>query len=95
MQKRKYSDMLGPQWSKEELESFYDAYREYNKDWKKVAAAVQNRSADMVEALYTMNRAYLSLPEGIASVVGLIAMMTDHYCNLVRYYEWLSKQGNL
>ncbi|XP_019179816.1 PREDICTED: protein ALWAYS EARLY 3-like isoform X2 [Ipomoea nil] len=81
--KRKYIDMLGPQWSKEELESFYDAYREYNKDWKKVAAAVQNRSVDMVEALYTMNRAYLSLPEGIASVVGLIAMMTDHYCNLV------------
>ncbi|KAL2942037.1 Protein ALWAYS EARLY 2 [Bienertia sinuspersici] len=33
----------------------------------------------MVEALYNMNRAYLSLPEGTASVVGLIAMMTDHY----------------
>ncbi|KAI5587300.1 hypothetical protein BDE02_05G022600 [Populus trichocarpa] len=33
----------------------------------------------MVEALYNMNRAYLSLPEGTASVVGLIAMMIDHY----------------
>ncbi|KAF8035870.1 hypothetical protein BT93_C1789 [Corymbia citriodora subsp. variegata] len=33
----------------------------------------------MVEALYNMNRAYLSLPEGTASVVGLVAMMTDHY----------------
>nr|GMD67912.1 protein ALWAYS EARLY 3-like isoform X1 [Ipomoea batatas] len=33
--KRKYSDMLGPQWSKEELESFYDAYREYNKRLEK------------------------------------------------------------
>ncbi|KAM4108323.1 hypothetical protein ACJW30_03G038100 [Castanea mollissima] len=33
----------------------------------------------MVEALYTTNRAYLSLPEGTASVVGLIAMMTDYY----------------
>nr|GMD90958.1 protein ALWAYS EARLY 3-like isoform X1 [Ipomoea batatas] len=44
----------------------------------------------MVEALYTMNRAYLSLPEGTASVVGLIAMMTDHYCNLVRYIKlWI------
>nr|GMD85305.1 protein ALWAYS EARLY 3-like [Ipomoea batatas] len=79
--KRKLS-MLGPQWNKEELGRFYDAYRKYGKDWKKVAAAVRNRSVDMVEALYTMNRAYLSLPEGTASVVGLIAMMTDHYCNL-------------
>ncbi|XP_044487094.1 protein ALWAYS EARLY 3-like isoform X2 [Mangifera indica] len=77
--KRKLSDMLGPQWSKEELEHFYEAYRKYGKDWKKVAAAVRNRSLEMVEALFTMNRAYLSLPEGTASVVGLIAMMTDHY----------------
>lgn len=77
--KRKVSDMLGPQWSKEELQRFYEAYRKYGKDWKKVAATVRNRSVEMVEALYTMNRAYLSLPEGTASVVGLIAMMTDHY----------------
>ncbi|XP_027192378.1 protein ALWAYS EARLY 3 isoform X2 [Cicer arietinum] len=77
--KRKLADMLGPQWSKEELERFYEAYREYGKDWKKVAIAVRNRNMEMVEALYTMNRAYLSLPEGTASVVGLIAMMTDHY----------------
>lgn len=77
--KRKVSDMLGAQWSKEELQRFYEAYRKYGKDWKKVAAAVRNRSMEMVEALYTMNRAYLSLPEGTASVVGLIAMMTDHY----------------
>ncbi|KAK2646186.1 hypothetical protein Ddye_021381 [Dipteronia dyeriana] len=79
LRKRKLSDMLGPQWSKEELERFYEAYRKYGKDWKKVAAVVRNRSVEMVEALYTMNRAYLSLPEGTASVVGLIAMMTDHY----------------
>ncbi|KAA8527473.1 hypothetical protein F0562_034812 [Nyssa sinensis] len=80
--KRKLSDMLGSQWSREELMRFYDAYRKYGKDWKKVAAVVRNRSVEMVEALYTMNRAYLSLPEGTASVAGLIAMMTDHYCNL-------------
>ncbi|XP_010551056.1 PREDICTED: protein ALWAYS EARLY 3 isoform X2 [Tarenaya hassleriana] len=77
--KRKLSDMLGPQWSKEELERFYDAYRKFGKEWKKVAAFVRTRSIEMVEALYTMNKAYLSLPEGTASVVGLIAMMTDHY----------------
>ncbi|XP_028184337.1 protein ALWAYS EARLY 2-like isoform X3 [Glycine soja] len=77
--KRKLTDKLGSQWSKEELERFYEAYRKYGKDWKKVAAVVRNRSTEMVEALYNMNRAYLSLPEGTASVVGLIAMMTDHY----------------
>ncbi|KAK6930448.1 DIRP domain, partial [Dillenia turbinata] len=102
--KRKLSDMLGTQWGKEELERFYEAYRKYGRDWKKVAlcvyvyvlvqekalnmkfvvaAAVRNRSVEMVEALYTMNRAYLSLPEGTASVVGLIAMMTDHYTVLI------------
>ena len=37
-QKRKLSDMLGSQWSKEELERFYEAYRKYGKDWKKVSA---------------------------------------------------------
>ncbi|KAL5701129.1 hypothetical protein ACHQM5_026501 [Ranunculus cassubicifolius] len=77
--KRKLSDMLGSQWSKNELERFYEAYRKYGKDWKKVANVVRNRTIEMVEALYNMNRAYLSLPEGTASVVGLIAMMTDHY----------------
>ncbi|XAR63482.1 hypothetical protein NMG60_11023427 [Bertholletia excelsa] len=80
--KRNLSGMLGSRWSKQELEYFYEAYRKHGKDWKKVAAALQNRSVEMVEALYTMNRAYLSLPEGTASVVGLIAMMTDYYCNL-------------
>ncbi|KAJ4746084.1 ALWAYS EARLY 2 [Rhynchospora pubera] len=80
--KRKLVDLLGPQWSKEELERFYDAYRKYGKDWKKVSGSVRNRTADMAEALYNMNRAYLSLPEGAATAAGLIAMMTDHYSNL-------------
>ncbi|KAI9390678.1 hypothetical protein POPTR_008G216600v4 [Populus trichocarpa] len=80
--KRKLSEMLGPQWGKEELERFYKAYRKHGKDWEKVAAAVRNRSVEMVEALYTMNKAYLSLPKGFASAAGLIAMMTDHYSNL-------------
>ncbi|KAL1536274.1 protein ALWAYS EARLY 3-like [Salvia divinorum] len=74
--------MLGPRWTTEELSHFYIAYRKYNKDWKKIASAVSNLSPEMVEALYTMNRAYLSLPHGTASSDGLIAMMTDHYCNL-------------
>ncbi|XP_078438778.1 DNA binding protein isoform X2 [Wolffia australiana] len=77
--KRKLSDMLGSQWSKEELERFYTAYRKHGKDWKKVAGSIRNRTVEMVEALFNMNRAYLSLPEGTATVAGLTAMMTDHY----------------
>ncbi|KAK9054800.1 hypothetical protein SSX86_025879 [Deinandra increscens subsp. villosa] len=78
-QKRKLSDMLGTPWIDEEVDRFYKAYRKYGKDWKKVAAMVRTRNSEMVEALYTMNRAYLSLPEGTASVVGFIAMVSDHY----------------
>ncbi|KAJ4886142.1 Protein ALWAYS EARLY 2 [Raphanus sativus] len=78
--KKKLSDKLGSLWTRGELERFYDAYRKYGHDWRKVAAAIRNsRSVEMVEALFNMNRAYLSLPEGTASVAGLIAMMTDHY----------------
>jgi hypothetical protein len=77
--KKKYSDKLGPRWSKEELERFYEAYREYAPDWKKVATVLRNRSTEMVEAIYTTNRAYLSLPDGLASALGLVAMMTDYY----------------
>ncbi|CAK9314971.1 unnamed protein product [Citrullus colocynthis] len=77
--KKKLSSKLGPQWSKEEIESFYEAYRKYGQDWKKVASSMYERSIEMVEALYNLNRAYLSLPEGTASVVGLIALMTDYY----------------
>uniref|UniRef100_A0A7N0UKF7 SANT domain-containing protein n=1 Tax=Kalanchoe fedtschenkoi TaxID=63787 RepID=A0A7N0UKF7_KALFE len=82
--KRKLGDMLGSQWSNKELQQFYEAYRKYGTNWKKVAAAVRSRSVEMVEALYSMNRAYLSLPEGTASVAGLIAMVTDHYCVMER-----------
>jgi hypothetical protein len=35
LQKKKLSD-LGSQWSKDELEHFYGAYRKYGKDWRKV-----------------------------------------------------------
>ncbi|KAL8486249.1 hypothetical protein ACS0TY_023092 [Phlomoides rotata] len=81
--KRKFSDMLGPRWTVEELSRFYEAYRKYSTDWRKVAVAVRNRSPEMVEALFKLNRAYLSLPHGTASAAGLIAMVTDHYFNLV------------
>eukprot|EP00897_Mesotaenium_endlicherianum_P006187 jgi/Mesen1/5597/ME000282S04745 len=74
-------NMLGTRWNHEELNKFYESYRKYGKDWARVAASVPRRTPEMVEALYAMNRAYLSLPEGAASVVGLQALMTDHYSN--------------
>nr|XP_015631926.1 protein ALWAYS EARLY 2 isoform X1 [Oryza sativa Japonica Group] len=79
VRKKKLSDMLGSQWSKDELERFYGSYRKYGKDWRKVASSIRDRTSEMVEALYNMNKAYLSLPEGTATAAGLIAMMTDHY----------------
>ncbi|KAG7021102.1 Protein ALWAYS EARLY 1, partial [Cucurbita argyrosperma subsp. argyrosperma] len=125
-QKKNLCEKLGPRWSTREIEIFYEAYRKYGQDWKKVASSTYGRSIEMVEALYNMNRedkfiaaslflavfprlycpislkwkpiislsyplinlnfksnkdfqAYLSLPEGTASVVGLIAPMTDYY----------------
>ncbi|XP_078162943.1 protein ALWAYS EARLY 3-like isoform X3 [Carex rostrata] len=81
-QKRKLVDLIGPQWTREELERFYDSFRKNGKDWRKVSGTVRNRTCDMVEALYNMNKAYLSLPEGAATAAGLIAMMTDYYSNL-------------
>ncbi|CAN6974163.1 unnamed protein product [Brassica oleracea var. botrytis] len=75
---KKLKKKLGPQWTKDELERFYEAYQKHGRDWKKVAASVENnRSVDMVEALFSMNQPYLSLPE--ASVDGLAAIMTAHY----------------
>ncbi|OAE20354.1 hypothetical protein AXG93_209s1220 [Marchantia polymorpha subsp. ruderalis] len=79
LRKRKMSDMLGPPWSKDDLEQFYQAYRKFGKDWSKVAGSMSKRTVEMVEALYSMNKAYLSLPEATTSPEVLIAMMTDHY----------------
>ncbi|KAI3510864.1 hypothetical protein L1887_18001 [Cichorium endivia] len=80
--KKKLSDMLGPHWSKDELEHFYEAYCKHGRDWRKVAAVLRNRSVEMVESVYSLNKAYLSLPKGTASVAGFIAMMTDYYSNM-------------
>ncbi|KAL7603401.1 hypothetical protein Lser_V15G18783 [Lactuca serriola] len=81
-QKRKLSDMLGPHWSKEELDHFNEAYRKHGRDRRKVASGLRNRSLEMAEAVYSLNKAYLSLLEGTTSVAGFTAMMTDYYSNM-------------
>uniref|UniRef100_A0ACD5YE53 Uncharacterized protein n=1 Tax=Avena sativa TaxID=4498 RepID=A0ACD5YE53_AVESA len=78
LKKRKMSD-LGPQWSKDELMHFYEAYRRHGKKWKKVSAAIGSKSADMVEALYSVHRTFLSLPESEGTAMGFIALVTGHH----------------
>ncbi|KAG2286534.1 hypothetical protein Bca52824_046138 [Brassica carinata] len=89
----KIKKLLGPQWTKDELERFYEAYQKQGRDWKKVAASVENnRSVDMVEALFRMNQyEYKNISllgtyaEG-AEQRALKARMQSHFCD--RYYEW-------
>lgn len=78
LKKRKMSD-LGPQWSKDELMHFYEAYRRHGKNWKKVSAVIGSKSADMAEALYSVHRTFLSLPEREGTAMGFIALVTGHH----------------
>ncbi|XP_047058607.1 protein ALWAYS EARLY 3-like [Lolium rigidum] len=78
LKKRKMSD-LGPQWSKDELMLFYEAYRRHGKNWKKVSAVIGSKSTDMVEALYSAHRTFLSLPERDGTAMGFIALVTGHH----------------
>ncbi|CAM0901644.1 unnamed protein product [Alopecurus aequalis] len=78
LKKRKMSD-LGPQWSKDELMHFYEAYRRHGKNWKKVSAVIGSKSTDMVEALYSVHRTFLSLPECEGTAMGFIALVTGHH----------------
>ncbi|KAM0921041.1 hypothetical protein ACQ4PT_006980 [Festuca glaucescens] len=78
LKKRKMSD-LGPQWSKDELMLFYEAYRRHGKNWKKVSAVIGSKSADMVEALYSAHRTFLSLLESEGTAMGFIALVTGHH----------------
>uniref|UniRef100_A0A0D9X542 SANT domain-containing protein n=1 Tax=Leersia perrieri TaxID=77586 RepID=A0A0D9X542_9ORYZ len=77
-QKRKMSD-LGPQWSKDELLRFYEAYHRHGKNWKKVSASVGGKSADRVEALYSAHKTFLSLPEREGTAMGFVALVTGHH----------------
>ncbi|XP_006643869.1 protein ALWAYS EARLY 3-like isoform X1 [Oryza brachyantha] len=78
LKKRKMSD-LGPQWSKDELMRFYEAYHRYGKNWKKISASVGGKSADTVEALYSAHRTFLSLPEREGTAMGFVALVTGHH----------------
>lgn len=48
-----------------------------------------NMNAFFIHLIFVFSfQAYLSLPEGTASVVGLIAMMTDHYSVIVSHLSF-------
>ncbi|CAL4915756.1 unnamed protein product [Urochloa decumbens] len=79
--KKKISDS-GATWTDDELLRFYKAYHRHGKDWKKISAEVGHKSPDVVKALYTMHRTFLSLPKHQATSMGFIALVTGH-CNVL------------
>ena len=48
----------------------------------KVGADIPNRTAAMCEALFNLNKSFLSLPIDAINGVALSALVTDHYNNL-------------
>ncbi|PWZ11826.1 Protein ALWAYS EARLY 2 [Zea mays] len=76
--RRKLSD-FDPKWSKDELTNFYEAYRQYGMDWRKISIAIGTKSSDMVQSLFTLHRTFLSLPEHQATAMGFIALVTGHH----------------
>lgn len=78
------SDLLGSPWTHAEVETFFHGQQQHGTAWERVAGLVQTRSPEECGALFTLFKTYLSLPEGVKSVQGLTAMMTDHFNSLVR-----------
>ncbi|XLR69637.1 hypothetical protein S83_020309, partial [Arachis hypogaea] len=56
--KRRLADMLGLQWSKEELEHFYKAYRKYGKDWKKAYLSLLEGTTSVIRLIAMMTNHY-------------------------------------
>ena len=73
---------LGPRWTEDECHTFFESFKEHGRNWTKVAAGIPNRTAAMCEALFNLNRSFLSLPIDAISGVALSALVTDHYNNL-------------
>lgn len=82
-QKRKMSAALGAPWSPAEIAAFFQGHQQHGPAWGTVAQLVGTRSAEQCEALFSLNKTYLSLPAAVKSVQGLAAMMTDHFNSLV------------
>jgi hypothetical protein len=82
-QKRKMSAARGAPWSPAEIEAFFQGHLQHGPVWETVAQLVGTRSAEQCEALFSLNKTYLSLPAAVKSVQGLAAMMTDHFNSLV------------
>eukprot|EP00232_Nephroselmis_pyriformis_P029836 CAMPEP_0182867828 /NCGR_PEP_ID=MMETSP0034_2-20130328/8950_1 /TAXON_ID=156128 /ORGANISM="Nephroselmis pyriformis, Strain CCMP717" /LENGTH=94 /DNA_ID=CAMNT_0025000209 /DNA_START=118 /DNA_END=399 /DNA_ORIENTATION=- len=67
IKKRKVMDKLGSQWTTDDINAFFEAYQEHGAEWAKVAEKLVGRDAEMCETLFSMNKAYLSLPGGVAN----------------------------
>lgn len=88
--------MLGPQWSKEELEHFYQAYRKHGKDWKKVSSRFKSKlwaPSQQLKKIFSFNfskQQYLSFlvavilfSKSVAYKPTMTCLVSDMNCNLL------------
>lgn len=74
---------LGPPWSPAEIDAFFHGQQQHRCAWGMIAGLVRTRTPEQCEALFNLNKTYLSLPDGAKSVQGLAALMTDHFNAMV------------
>jgi len=81
----KLIDKLGPKWTDEELQTFFDEFRQSESNWKKIASCLPGRSPSQCEELYNMHKTLLTL-QNITAVV-LQGAMQDVYINQAKEWE--------
>ena len=85
---------LGPRWGDEECNTFFESFKKHGRAWSVVAEHVPGRDATMCEALFNLNKSFLSLPIDAINGVALSAMMRDHYNNLAALGDPLDRGGS-
>lgn len=85
---------LGPRWGDEECNTFFESFKKHGQAWSVVAEEVPGRDASMCEALFNLNKSFLSLPIGAINGVALSAMMRDHYNNLAALADPSDRGGS-
>eukprot|EP01087_Luapelamoeba_hula_P017239 TRINITY_DN5415_c1_g1_i5.p1 TRINITY_DN5415_c1_g1~~TRINITY_DN5415_c1_g1_i5.p1 ORF type:complete len:345 (-),score=63.47 TRINITY_DN5415_c1_g1_i5:20-1054(-) len=66
-------------WSEPELKIFLAGLRQHGPAWKKIAASLKNRTPEMVESLYQLNRNFLNLPTEALNASVFYSILRDQY----------------
>ncbi|CDW86505.1 protein always early 2-like [Stylonychia lemnae] len=89
---------LGPRWSSEEIQLFFETFKRSGKDWQNILnefhmQGFTHRTRDQIKSLYSKHKTYLKLPS--ASAKDLTAIMTDYYksLNLEKQRQMQQKQN--